>query len=171
MSGAAELHLSTEAMSAYVDGELGVVAHERAAEHIHSCYECAHAVAIQRQAKTSLMENVGECDVPMTLISRLGQIPFSTDATTGSDQSGTGREGGGRFAFPVAAPAGTPKRRGAFGGLSNLRGRVFKGSAAAVAVVSVVVSPTLCQQTAIEARGHQMQIADVLSRHIDHRTG
>lgn len=165
---AGETHLSTDAMSAYVDGELGALAHERAANHIQSCFECAHAVAIQRQAKASLMENFDECDVPTTLMSRLGQIPFA------SDEAGVGSSAGhresGRFEFPVAAPVDPPRRRGAFGGLGalgNLRGRVFKGSAAAVAVVSVVVGPTLCQQTATDARGHQMHIADVLSQHLD----
>ncbi|MFV0534892.1 MAG: anti-sigma factor family protein [Cumulibacter sp.] len=163
MSSAGEMHLSTEAMSAYVDGELGTVAHERAARHIRGCYECAQAVAIQRQAKTSLMQNFGDCDIPNNLLNRLGQIPFATDEQGPLDQSGTT---GRRFEFPVASPVGEPRRRGGFG-LGTLRGRVFKSSAAAFAVVSVVVSPTLCQQTASDARGHQMHITDVLPAQID----
>lgn len=171
MTSVGETHLSTEAMSAYVDGELGALAHERAAIHIRSCFECANAVVIQRQAKASLMEDFGDCDIPTNLMSRLGQIPFAADSDAGRPSAApTGTEGAGRFEFPVAAPAEMHKRRSVFGGfgaLGNLRGRVFKGSAAAVAVVSVVVSPTLCQQTASDARGHQMHIEDVVSRHID----
>lgn len=164
--GPGDVHLSTVAMSAYVDGELGAVAHERAANHIQHCFECAHAVAIQRQAKASLMENFGDCDVPTNLMSRLGQIPFSTESGGGS---ANGPDGADRLGLAMV-PGDTPRWRGAFSGfgaLGTLRGRVFKGSAAAVALVSVVVGPTLCQQTATDARGHQMHIADVLSRHLD----
>lgn len=168
MSNPSETHLSTEAMSAYVDGELGAVAHERAANHIRTCFECANAVAIQRQAKDSLMHNFGDCDVPTNLMSRLGRIPFSADDADGGSAPAEHRAG--PFDLPGSAAGGGGRRRGAlggFGGFGGLRGRVFKGSAAAVAVVSVVVSPTLCQQTASDARGHQMHITDVLSQHVD----
>ena len=44
-------HLSTEAIAAFVDGELRMTAHLRAAHHLSLCPECAAEVEAQRQAR------------------------------------------------------------------------------------------------------------------------
>ena len=44
-------HLSIEAVAAFVDGELRMTAHLRAAHHLSLCPECATEVEAQRQAR------------------------------------------------------------------------------------------------------------------------
>ncbi|WP_153504323.1 zf-HC2 domain-containing protein [Cumulibacter manganitolerans] len=162
-----ETHLSTEAISAYVDGELTDPARGRAARHVQSCFECAYAVGVQQQAKESLRQDNGEVPVPSTLLSRLGQIPFSADLGPGSlDEVGLYADEAGRFQFRVAAPADSQETtRTTFAGR---KGRSFRSGAAAVALVSVVATPIGAQQSGhAGARGHQMQVGNVLPRHTD----
>ncbi|GAB3305229.1 hypothetical protein EK0264_04575 [Epidermidibacterium keratini] len=137
-------HLSTEAVAAYVDGELAPVPHERAERHIHECMECAYAVGVQFQCKQSLRSSESDdVSVPQTLMQRLGNIPFSAelderDRLTGR---GIGVDEGGRFEFSVAAPT-SDRRPGPPGSLR--RSRVFKGGAALVAIgVGLTLSPTI----------------------------
>ncbi|HEY9265217.1 MAG TPA: anti-sigma E factor RseA [Mycobacterium sp.] len=67
-------HLSTEAVAAFVDGELRMTAHLRAAHHLSMCPECALEVDAQRQARTALRDS---CPVamPSSLLGLLSQIP------------------------------------------------------------------------------------------------
>jgi anti-sigma factor RsiW len=67
-------HLSTEAVAAFVDGELRMTAHLRAAHHLSLCPECALEVDAQRQARTALRD---ACPVamPSSLLGLLSQIP------------------------------------------------------------------------------------------------
>jgi hypothetical protein len=67
-------HLSIEALAAFVDGELRMAAHLRAAHHLSLCPECAHEVDAQRQARTALRDS---CPVamPSSLLGLLSQIP------------------------------------------------------------------------------------------------
>ena len=67
-------HLSTEAVAAFVDGELRMSAHLRAAHHLSLCPECALEVDAQRQARTALRDS---CPVamPSSLLGLLSQIP------------------------------------------------------------------------------------------------
>ncbi|MGB3353169.1 MAG: anti-sigma E factor RseA [Mycobacterium sp.] len=67
-------HLSTEAVAAFVDGELRMTAHLRAAHHLSLCPECAWEVDAQRQARTALRDS---CPVamPSSLLGLLSQIP------------------------------------------------------------------------------------------------
>ncbi len=67
-------HLSTEAVAAFVDGELRMTAHLRAAHHLSLCPECALEVDAQRQARTALRDS---CPVamPSSLLGLLSQIP------------------------------------------------------------------------------------------------
>ncbi|WP_106848472.1 zf-HC2 domain-containing protein [Blastococcus sp. Marseille-P5729] len=162
-----ETHLSTEAISAYVDGELAAGARARAARHIATCFECAYAVGVQQQAKDTLSCGCDGVDVPATLLSRLGQIPFSADLGARSlDDVGLYADGAGRFEFRVAAPA--DPQRSSRTGLGNRRGRTFRSSAATVALVGIVAGPVLPQAGGQPARGHQIQVANVLTRHLDH---
>lgn len=67
-------HLSTEAIAAFVDGELSMKGHLRAAGHLSQCAECAAAVDAQGQARTALRESC-PISVPTSLLGALSQIP------------------------------------------------------------------------------------------------
>jgi hypothetical protein len=67
-------HLSTEAIAAFVDGELRMNAHLRAAHHISLCPECAAEVDGQRRARAALRDS-HPIKIPSTLLGLLSQIP------------------------------------------------------------------------------------------------
>jgi len=67
-------HLSTEAVAAFVDGELRMTAHLRAAHHLSLCLQCATEVEAQRQARTALRDSC-PIVVPSSLLGMLSQIP------------------------------------------------------------------------------------------------
>jgi anti-sigma factor RsiW len=67
-------HLSIEAVAAFVDGELRMTAHLRAAHHLSLCQQCATEVEAQRQARTALRDS-GAIVVPTSLLGMLSQIP------------------------------------------------------------------------------------------------
>jgi hypothetical protein len=69
-------HLSTEAIAAYVDGELRMNAHLRAAHHLSLCAECAAEVEGQTQARTALRDSL-PISMPSSLLGLLSQIPQS----------------------------------------------------------------------------------------------
>jgi len=101
-----DTHLSTEALAAYVDGELAPGPHARAAEHVASCFECGVAVGIQAQTKQSLSHSSGTFAVPSGLLAKLGNIPYDADLSDDrADASSLSMTGSGVFEFSVAAPA------------------------------------------------------------------
>lgn len=67
-------HLSIEAISAFVDGELRMNAHLRAAHHISLCTECAAEVDGHRRARAALRDS-HPIRIPSTLLGLLSQIP------------------------------------------------------------------------------------------------
>ena len=67
-------HLSIEAIAAFVDGELRMNAHLRAAHHISLCQECAAEVDGHRRARAALRDSQ-PIRVPSTLMGLLSQIP------------------------------------------------------------------------------------------------
>ena len=67
-------HLNPEAVAAFVDGELGMSAHARAAHHLALCPECVAAVEAQSLARTRLRES-GRVSIPDSLLGQLSQIP------------------------------------------------------------------------------------------------
>ena len=67
-------HLSTEAIAAFVDGELRMHAHLRAAHHLSLCQQCATEVEAQRQARAALRDSC-PIVVPSSLLGMLSQIP------------------------------------------------------------------------------------------------
>jgi hypothetical protein len=67
-------HLSIEAIAAFVDGELRMNAHLRAAHHISLCPECAAEVDGHRRARAALRDS-RPIRVPSTLLGLLTQIP------------------------------------------------------------------------------------------------
>ena len=67
-------HLSIEAVAAFVDGELRMTAHLRAAHHLSLCQECGTEVEAQRQARAALRDSC-PIVVPSSLLGMLSQIP------------------------------------------------------------------------------------------------
>ena len=78
-------HLSTEAIAAFVDGELRMTAHLRAAHHLSLCPECAAEVEAQSQARAALRDSC-PIHIPSSLLGMLSQIPHSAVDT---DDAGT----------------------------------------------------------------------------------
>lgn len=74
-------HLSSEAIAAFVDGELRMSAHLRAAHHLSQCPDCAIEVDAQRQARTALRDSL-PVDMPSSLLGLLSQIPHHSPAET-----------------------------------------------------------------------------------------
>jgi hypothetical protein len=81
-------HLSTEAMAAFVDGELRMNAHLRAAHHLSLCPQCAAEVDAQSKARSALRDSC-PIAVPHSLLDMLSQIPHHLEhpATDGAEQS------------------------------------------------------------------------------------
>jgi hypothetical protein len=67
-------HLSTEAIAAFVDGELRMGAHLRAAHHLSLCPDCSAEVDAQGQARAALRDSC-PIVVPSALLGMLSQIP------------------------------------------------------------------------------------------------
>lgn len=70
-------HLSDEAVVAFADGALSVGARKRAARHVACCPECAHAVAVQREAVWALRTAPAPA-LPCSLLERLRAVPTTT---------------------------------------------------------------------------------------------
>lgn len=67
-------HLSAEAITAYVDGELRMNAHLRAAHHLSLCADCAAEVEYQGRARSALRDS-HPIRIPSSLLGLLSQIP------------------------------------------------------------------------------------------------
>jgi hypothetical protein len=80
-------HLSTEAIAAYVDGELRMNAHLRAAHHISMCAECAADVDGHRRAREALRDS-HPIKIPSTLLGLLSQIPHCPPDDDAAAQQG-----------------------------------------------------------------------------------
>ena len=70
-------HLSDEAVAAFADGYLGAVARTRAARHLAACTDCAHSVAVQREAACALRAAPVPA-LPTGLLDRLRAVPATT---------------------------------------------------------------------------------------------
>lgn len=71
-------HLSSEAIVAFVDGELAPGPHTRATEHLGECPECTVHVLAQAQARAAL--RTARCpSTPSALLSSLRSIPQDTE--------------------------------------------------------------------------------------------
>lgn len=75
-------HLSDEAVAAFADGVLGSGARARAARHVAECAECAHAVAVQREAMWVLRAAPAPA-LPGDLLDRLRAVPSTTPLSGG----------------------------------------------------------------------------------------
>lgn len=78
ISALPEAHLVPDAVVAFVDGELSMVAHDRVAAHIARCSLCAAETAAQRQARAAV--RAAEAPrMPAGLLAALRAIPSDTD--------------------------------------------------------------------------------------------
>jgi anti-sigma factor RsiW len=71
-------HLAVDAVVAFVDGELGAVARDRAAQHLIACQSCAAEVAVQRLAR-SVVRSAQCPQAPAELLAALRDIPHTAD--------------------------------------------------------------------------------------------
>ena len=94
-------HLSSEAIAAYVDGELRMNAHLRAAHHLSLCADCAAEVEYQNRARSALRDS-HPIRIPSTLLGMLSQIPDSPPAEPPQPTPGP---------FPDGEPQDRRKRR------------------------------------------------------------
>ncbi|OSC36397.1 anti-sigma E factor RseA [Mycobacterium decipiens] len=67
-------HLSIEAIAAFVDGELRMNAHLRAAHHLSLCPQCAAEVDDQSRARSALRDS-HPIRIPSSLLGLLSEIP------------------------------------------------------------------------------------------------
>ena len=79
-------HLSTEAIAAFVDGELKMTAHLRAAHHLSLCPQCAAEVEAQRQARSALRDSC-PIVIPTSLLGMLSQIPHDAPPAPSGDDA------------------------------------------------------------------------------------
>jgi Putative zinc-finger len=69
-------HLAVDAVVAFVDGELGLVARDRAAAHLAVCQSCAAEIAAQCQAR-SVVRSAQCPPAPADLLAALRDIPHT----------------------------------------------------------------------------------------------
>lgn len=107
-------HLSTEAIAAYVDGELRMKSYLRAAHHLSLCPECAAEVEGQCQAREALRDST-PISTPAGLLGQLSQIPHCTPdepvPPPGRSRPGGDIEPGLAEQLADGAPRGRRKRR------------------------------------------------------------
>jgi hypothetical protein len=81
-------HLSIEAIAAFVDGELRMTAHLRAAHHLSLCPQCAAEVDDHSRARAALRDS-HPIRIPSELLGLLSEIPHcSPDETTSTSWPG-----------------------------------------------------------------------------------
>jgi anti-sigma factor RsiW len=84
-------HLASEAIAAYVDGELRMNAYLRAAEHLAKCPECSAEVDAQQQARIALRQAAQmQISAPLNLHDTLSRIPLADLAGNGADDMSRG---------------------------------------------------------------------------------
>ena len=121
-------HLSIEAISAFVDGELRMNAHLRAAHHISLCPECAAEVEGHRRARAALRDSQ-PIRVPSTLLGLLSQIPHCPpDDDAGAQQGGQWETPRARGSADPPRPRGSAGPRAESGRPPTMRDRFADGS-------------------------------------------
>lgn len=87
-------HLSVEAIAAFVDGELRMNAHLRAAHHLSLCAQCAAEVDDQSRARAALRDS-RPIRIPSTLLGMLADIPYESpeDSSTQAPDRFADRDG------------------------------------------------------------------------------
>ncbi|MFD6673816.1 zf-HC2 domain-containing protein [Rhodococcus zopfii] len=82
-------HLASEAVAAYVDGELRMNAYLRASQHLSMCPECAAEVEAQQQTRHALRNAAQRApQMPSSLLGALSSIPTHLQDTALQDTAG-----------------------------------------------------------------------------------
>lgn len=120
-------HLTLDAVVAYADGEMPMVAFQRAAAHVAQCPQCDAEVRAQVLARTWL-RSAQAPTMPNSLLDALRSIPVVLPSAGSDDHPGTDRPRTGGFGRPE-----TPHQRNAH------RSRRFRflGAGALVAGLTV----------------------------------
>jgi anti-sigma factor RsiW len=133
-----EDHLSLDAVVAFADGEMGLVAFQRAAAHVAQCESCAMEVAEQTSARQRL--RAAACpSIPTGLLDALRSIPVALPAPP--PPAGISRDQQGRVSR--TADRGHPLRgRGFRIGAGAIVAGLAVGALAAAAVSEHAPAPT-----------------------------
>ena len=92
ISALPEAHLLPDVVVAFVDGELSMVAHDRAAAHIARCPVCAAETTVQRQVRAAVQAAEAP-RMPAGLLAALRNIPTDTDLPDDVDRLAVTPEG------------------------------------------------------------------------------
>jgi anti-sigma factor RsiW len=125
-------HLSDEAVAAFADGALTDGARGRAARHVAECAECAHAVAVQREAVWALRAAPAPA-LPGDLLERLRAVP----ATTPLSGRPIAIDSDGSAVFPAFGTAALAEPSDDRAEMSQRRGRPYGLLTAAAAVIAL----------------------------------
>ena len=135
-------HLNLDAIVAYADGEMGMVAYQRAAAHVERCPQC-NAEVTEQVAARSWLRSANAPTIPLGLLDTLKSIPAAVPPTTPAPglavDPGTGR----------AYRTSDSLRSG------HNRGRLFRFGAGAL-VAGIAVGAVMATSTA-EPRDPQRQ--------------
>lgn len=103
-------HLASEAVAAFVDGELRMSAYLRAAQHLSICAECAAEVESQEQARRALRSAARQApQMPSSLLGALSNIPSHLCDKPTADPGGSPGAAG-LFGAPAQDPWSTARR-------------------------------------------------------------
>ena len=97
-------HLTVDAVVAFVDGELGALARDRAAQHLGACQSCTAEVGVQRLAR-SMMRSAQCPQVPAELLAALRDIPQTAELSGTPDGLAVAADG---TVVEVADPSRAP---------------------------------------------------------------
>lgn len=125
-------HLSDEAVAAFADGALGNGARARAARHVAECPECAHAVAVQREAVWALRAAPAPA-LPGDLLERLRAVPSTTPLSGGP----IALDSDGSAVFPAFGTAAFVEPSDERAEMSQRRARPYGLLTAAAAVIAL----------------------------------
>ncbi|MFC4004261.1 zf-HC2 domain-containing protein [Prauserella oleivorans] len=155
--GLGESHLLPDAVVAFVDNELSLGAHERAAAHIARCPGCAADVHAQRQARAAVRRAQAPAMSPGFLAS-LRSIPEHTDLGTTPDHLAISADGQlvavqrpDRVAGLRSAPLGSSAPLGQSGNVLGSGERLGSGRRRAAQGPGVVVSGLVLSALALVA--------------------
>jgi anti-sigma factor RsiW len=124
-------HLSDEAVAAFADGALADGARARAARHVAECAECAHAVAVQREAVWALRAAPAPA-LPGDLLERLRAVPSTTPLNGGP----IALDSDGSAVFPAFGTAAFVEPSDERAEMSHRRTRPYGLLTAAAAVIA-----------------------------------
>jgi anti-sigma factor RsiW len=140
VTGVFEDHLAVDAVVAFVDGELGLTAYQRAAAHLSSCTACAEQVA-EQEAVSRILRAASVPRMPGSLFASLASIPVAAPVTPPAPSvPGVLRMPGdrlGRTAEPARAAAGPLSTLGDQHPAPHRGRRLWFGAGALVAGVAM----------------------------------